>query len=57
MIPQTGTSSVEVERSPETVPTLPPVAGSYTPEDQQPKMLGCQQWTGEPETGSKATMN
>jgi len=22
-----------------------------TPEDQQPKMLGCQQWNGEPEAG------
>jgi len=31
------------------VPTYPPVAGSSTSEGQQPKMLGCQQWSGEPE--------
>jgi len=27
-------------------PTLPRVAGSSTPERQQPKMIGCQQWSG-----------
>jgi len=38
-------NGAECGRLPETVPTQPPVAGS----GQQPKMLGCQQWSGEPE--------
>jgi len=31
------------------VPTWPPVAGSSIAEGQQPKMLVCRQWSGEPE--------
>jgi len=32
------------------------VAGSSTPEGQQPKMLGCQQWNGEPEVEEEASL-